>query len=457
VKNLLLALCYAGLASFPEFALAQSDTISNRPVWLSLNIIPKDPNKGVLAVAHWKGKLYAGGNFPALGADLAPQGVAVFEGNTWKSIGAVNSYGMVEALRFDTAGILIAGGRFDSIGGIRAKNIAQWDGRAWSAMDSVATGIEPIRILEVDEKNVIYGAGNARLDEGSTRFSCYYSINILAWKGKAASVFEEERFRECTCDICPYRNRGIDAMAANFANGLLYSGVIGNYDIRNIDNTSNLNRELTEVTAIAVTREGTIFLAGKVPSRFGSTSYKVLRQITWAPSGGVVKDTALGSDEAYDEFATDKQGNLFFARRYDPSIKVWNGKSVKSLGYVKGTLHSMVVDDDLGRLYVGGEFDTAGGIFSPMVAAIDLHRTAVAAKPLGSPAYTDIRIRSARNRLLVSGPSGGLVYIHSLSGRLLKTGVCGMPIDIQTFRKQALLVQVRQAGAILLTKKIPNP
>jgi hypothetical protein len=55
-----------------------------------------------------------------------------WNGSTWTSLGAVN--GGVRALLVESNGTLLAGGVFNSIGGVTAEGLARWNGSAWSAV-----------------------------------------------------------------------------------------------------------------------------------------------------------------------------------------------------------------------------------------------------------------------------------------------------------------------------------
>lgn len=100
-------------------------------------------NGSVSALAKLpNGDLVAGGTFTQAGG-VTTRGVARWDGSTWHALGsgmtAVSSM-QVAALAVLPNGDLIAGGNFDTAGGVAASGIARWDGANWSALGSGMTG-----------------------------------------------------------------------------------------------------------------------------------------------------------------------------------------------------------------------------------------------------------------------------------------------------------------------------
>ena len=91
--------------------------------------------------------LYVGGDFLCVavgGVDCASgtQGLARWDGSEWSVVGG--SFGAsggvvdpgvlaLEVVDFGQGPALVAGGRFTSVGGVPVRNVAYWDGQAWSA------------------------------------------------------------------------------------------------------------------------------------------------------------------------------------------------------------------------------------------------------------------------------------------------------------------------------------
>ena len=129
------------------------------------------------AMTVYRGELIVGGSFDRTDGILAP-GIAAWNGVSWSSVGGGvgggfggNPYGTVYALGVH-ADSLIAGGGFQSAGGVPAYHVAKWDGAQW---DSLGSGIgtatsEYVRsFAEYGDTLVACGAfpGNVRRWDGS--------------------------------------------------------------------------------------------------------------------------------------------------------------------------------------------------------------------------------------------------------------------------------------------------
>ena len=105
------------------------------------------------------GNLYVGGAFTMAGS-VPVSGVAKWNGASWSDLGGGVSGGsrpIVNALAFDQAGSLYAGGSFPSVGGIPASAIARWDGQAWTALGTGIAG--SVAALSVDPAGNLYVVG----------------------------------------------------------------------------------------------------------------------------------------------------------------------------------------------------------------------------------------------------------------------------------------------------------
>lgn len=97
---------------------------------------------GVSALATYGGTLVVGGSFSDVDASLLPaNSIATWNGTAWQTLGTGmvlsdgvdDSQGSVTALKV-FGGDLIAAGTFNVAGGTPVKNVARWNGMAWSAM-----------------------------------------------------------------------------------------------------------------------------------------------------------------------------------------------------------------------------------------------------------------------------------------------------------------------------------
>lgn len=83
-------------------------------------------------------QLYVGGYFTVIGG-IAANRIAVYDGNSWASLGqGVNDYPVSCITRFN--GEIYAGGGFDSAGNIKANNVARWSGTSWNKLGNGTNG-----------------------------------------------------------------------------------------------------------------------------------------------------------------------------------------------------------------------------------------------------------------------------------------------------------------------------
>ncbi len=135
----------------------------------------------VSALAVDNGSLIVGGHFAAAG-EIPARNIGRWDGSSWYALGSGIAGGdpfpFVAALAVYN-GDLVAGGLFDSAGGVSAMNIARWDGSAWHSPGSGISG-EPentiVRALAVYDGKLIAGG----------RFTTAGGVaaqNIASWDG----------------------------------------------------------------------------------------------------------------------------------------------------------------------------------------------------------------------------------------------------------------------------------
>lgn len=288
---------------------------------------------GVFEMAVRGNDVYAGGQW-SLFVDGSPflqtQGVVKWDGAAWSGLGEGLSAGMfglpasVEAMVFDTAGNLYVGGLFGKAGTVSARNVAKWDGSAWSALGG---GLESrVSTMAIGPDGTLYAGGV--FNEGLLR-------RVGRWDGSQWQP-----------------------MGAGFTSG--------------------------EVAAFAFDEEGHVYAGGsfqfitdpKLGPNFTPAS-RVARWngVAWSPLGPGVN--AMVRTMAF------KKGVLFAGGQFTATgdgatplnqVAAWNGAEWQALG--AGTSHadgpssapvfhmlvsSSASDPSNQDLIVGGPFDHAGG------------------------------------------------------------------------------------------------
>lgn len=222
----------------------------------------------------------------------------------WESLSSGITQGFALALT-EYNGHLIAGGSFDSAGGLYTLNIAQWNGSKWDTVSN--TGNTPTINDECVYNNALIVAGET--------FPNVWGIsqwNGITWDTMRASEFNSINISE------------IDAL---------------------------------------ITYQGKLFVSGVFGKNFNSTSTIA----TWdgnnwdtLPSGVIKKNGSyIGAMAVYN-------GNLYAGGIFDTAgnvpaknIAMWNGTTWSAVGDgFNGGVYSLCVSN--GTLYAAGSFDSSG-------------------------------------------------------------------------------------------------
>lgn len=141
----------------PKLYLSAANSASGNPdpdnnVWRldgsTWTPLSSGATNGVYALEVFDGgsgpRLVAGGSFEQIGSTVA-NGIASWDGSSWSSLGTgfgpPNYDGVNTLTVFDDGGgpVLVAGGFFQTAGGVPARNVAQWNGASWSAVGNGAS------------------------------------------------------------------------------------------------------------------------------------------------------------------------------------------------------------------------------------------------------------------------------------------------------------------------------
>ena len=116
------------------FSITLLSTICvNAQTWNSLSV---GTNDAVGALCVFNGDLYVGGAFTTAGG-MGVNGLAKWNGSSWAALPSTINNGVADLLAFDS--VLYVGGTFTNAGGTPTNNIAQWNGSNWTTWGSGAT------------------------------------------------------------------------------------------------------------------------------------------------------------------------------------------------------------------------------------------------------------------------------------------------------------------------------
>jgi hypothetical protein len=430
---------------------ATAAAIVPNPQWVSLNQIKPANFTGVYALAHQKGKLFAGGNFIQIGSAITT-GIAQFDGNSWAPVGGGIKSGQIKALAFDTAGILSAGGTFDSIGKTKANNIALWNGQTWLPYGTGS--VDPIRTICFTDKNKLYIAGD--IHESYPNWAqTDYSISILTWDDTTWNEYLFTYFGAVynSATYQPYKHSCVRNMVSHYKEGLYYLGVMSRLPSIN-------TRVLYSVEQIAIDKDSNFILAGS-KTRIYDTAY-FIEKTMWTSSGLKTTSIDIGSyygsgfkKIAVNAITTDNKGNIFFGGNFNlgnrgVNLAYWDSDSIRPLGKISGTVYSLSIDTIEGRLFVGGEFDSAGHVFSPMVAAVDLYVATSVTTQNKSISSKEIKWFISGNWLIFNNTTtSDLICLYSISGVCLRNTIGNRKISIEGIASQPIVFRVFHEKSIV--------
>lgn len=333
--------------------------------------IPNSYSSTIRALAcDSAGNVYAGGTFSYAGSNRPVKNIAKWTGSTWDSLGSGlgSTANRVNALSFDKAGTLYAGGAFNG-------GIACWDGEEWKLPGS---GVKPgsVNSLCIDISGNLYVAGG--FDTAGT----IAAKNIAMWDGKKWLSFE-------TGMVYPYYPYAI----ACDANGTIYVGgsftEIGEISARNIAKWNGDSWEPVgtgankTIYALSCDANGNLYAGGRF---FTFDETPVSNVAKWTGDSCVI--LGKGINGSVYGLALDSSGNFYICGGFTHIAGVnanrvakWDGNSWSALGNgFDGDISTMAIDIS-GNIYAGGFFRRAGDVPAANVARWDGEKwNALAAK-----------------------------------------------------------------------------
>jgi hypothetical protein len=301
------------------------------------NAITGEYYSGVNALARSRGFLYAGGWFTHAGGVRA-NNIARYDGDRWVPVISGNDTGLnngVKALA-SIGNDLYAGGSFDSAGGVRTGAVARWDGTNWYRVGEGLKGdVSVLTVIDGD----LYAGGTFGIGEfGATG-------HVARWDGATWNLVGDEV------------NGNVMAISPS-SSGL----VIG----------------------------GSFDTAGGI--RTGPVARYSSRAKSWAPIGNELRDTLSGGASVWALLADGD--DLYVGGRFDmagntglSNIARLNGSQWEPLGdgvYEGYAMLPMVLSLTATptSIYAGGTFGKAGGRETGFIARWD--RASSTWHPLGS-------------------------------------------------------------------------
>lgn len=346
------------------------------------------------------------GSFEQAGA-VSVGGIAAWDGTAWSVIGNGEGprkdgmKGWLYAVEiFD--GKLIVGGYFDTIDGVPANNIAQWDGAQWQPLgngvgnldfeDNFVAGDGEVRALTVDGDVLYVGGKFALAGDANTTANSVATWDGAQWRALGAGVILKD---------------GNDApqpgLVASLAvqGGAVYAGgrfiQAGTVQVQHVavfrnGAWSSLGAGLTEPqfndkpVVNALLSSGTTVYAGGIFVGAGGQPISFIARwdgAAWSAVGGGIP---AEDDDKVNALAALPDGTVLIAgnfrrggdKRVD-DIARWDGAEWLALGQgvmrqeysVDPARLTAMAADEAGRVYVGGIFTRAGGVASNGLAMWD--------------------------------------------------------------------------------------
>lgn len=294
--------------------------------WDQLNA---EPDGAVYALAvNQSGDVFLGGQFATVNG-TAVNRVCKFSGGTVSTLGSgLSGSGLpcAYSLVFDAAGNLIVGGNFTEAGGLAARNVAKWNGSAWSSLGpglrgepaiGSPMGSPPERVFALAYSNDVGLLAGGLFSASGTNLTG----NFVMWNGSAWLP-------------PPGQDEGIAPLPY-----------------------------FRDVRAIEVDSMGRVFVGGGFWARLDG---KVFRNVAcWDGSNWL----SLGDppDQYITCLESDFSGNLYAGGYFVSiggipamSIAKWDGTSWQSLGGANLPVLALLWDNDNSCLYAGGFFTSIG-------------------------------------------------------------------------------------------------
>lgn len=325
--------------------------------------------------------------------------IAKWDGSNWHTLGTgIN--GKIFALATDNKGILYAGGVFDTAGEELATCIAAWDGQKWSRLKAgMYNKNDTVFALACNKEGKLFAGGRFSFAGEAT------ANNIAMWDGKS--------WNSLGSGLGDYQSSRVYALAFDEHDNLYVGG-----SFRTIGGLPAKNLAFWDGTQ-------------------------------WHPMNSYVNDKI-------NAIACDKIGNVYIGHERDlngSSLWKWDGNEWSSLGFGtrKGGVRVLKIHDS--TLYVGGKFHTAGNNYSPLFAKVNIHTMGFtkSSPVVVSDAVPKISFYMQNSTLFLRDiKTEDIIFIYSLSGRILRQHQGVSEIKLQGIVRQPFVLCVRRSGVDLI-------
>ena len=405
-------------------------------------------------ISDHRGNRYVGGTFEG--------GVARWNGVSWDTLGP-GIRGKIESMCIDSSGNIYAAGKFDSAGGHKAQNIAQWNGTRWLALD-LGLSPGPVRALVCDRKGNLFAGGEIGK---AGRISA-----------KAVAMWNGDEWDSLGPGLSSATNpQGIFSLAFD-ANGNLFAG--GNFTIpegyfihyclskwngSSWDTIAGWKQRQDIVGSLVFNEKNEGYLTVGIAYTNDQAVMTKCEIMKWNGSSLQSIGTMSGNAPA---LVFDRNGNLYASGNFDSitsgagsvqaqGIAKWNGGKWEALGSgIRSAGKALAIEDS--TLFVGGGFFTAGAQWSPYLAKVNIHNNVPAVLPgkFGSTPSLSFYCKNAQITLIGMAPQDRVV-LYSLSGNILKQAIGASRIRLNDLAPQVMVLCIVRNHAILRTGIVMTP